>query len=314
MEKVRFGILGNAAIARNQMIPALQSSEYCEVYAICSRGPVPADVAPGAIHYDSYEKLLDDPMVQAVYVPVPNGLHMEWSIKAMKKGKHVLCEKPIAMNEKEAEEMFRVSEQTGMLLMEAFMYRFTDKTKKIIEIIASGALGEIRNVHVHHGYTLNWDSPARQDPFLGGGSVYDVGCYCVSFANLVMNSAPESLNAGFKMTEAGYDEHASIWAKYPNGAMATMESWFDAVGDQRALIVGTKGSLEVPNFPGGGADKLILKAGGKTEEIDVIPGRPYMLEADEFAKAVLGLPAFLLPKEETLRNMKTMDMIHALRK
>ena len=314
MEKIKFGILGNAAIARNQMIPAIEGSEYCEVYAVASRSSFPADVAPAAVHYDSYEALLSDEKVQAVYIPVPNGLHKEWAIKAMRAGKHVLCEKPIAMNKEEAEEMFRVSHETGMLLMEAFMYRFTDKTKKMLEIIESGAIGNVKNIHVNHGYTLNWDSPARQEPSLGGGSMYDVGCYCVSFSNLVAGEAPEDLHAGFIMTERGYDEHAVAWLKYPSGIMASLESWFDGAGDQRALIVGTKGTLEVPNFPGGGEDNLILKAGGERKEIPVTPVKAYMAEADEFAKKLLGLPAFLLPEEETLRNMETLDRIHTFRK
>jgi len=317
MEKIRFGILGNAAIARGQMIPGLKLSGHCVLAAIASRGGVPEDLEPEVKHYSSYEALLNDPDIDAVYIPLPNALHCKWAIAAMEKGKHVLCEKPIAMNEAEAREMFDCAKKNNVLLMEAFMYRHSPKTAKALELVSSGAIGRIRHAHAHHGYTLNWDSPARQDKSLGGGSVYDVGCYCVSLINLLLRAQgakPQDVTAVFNMTDTGYDEHTIATVRYDNGALATLESWFDAAGDQRAFIVGEKGTLEIPRFPSGAKDVLILTNKDGRQEIEV-EGVVHLFacEADNLALAINGTAELLVSAEETLANMNTMDMIHALR-
>lgn len=316
MKPVNFGILGNAAIARNQMIPAMGRCQDVNLYAIASRREIPADVAPGAKRYESYDALLDDPEVEAVYIPMPNALHAPWAIKAMKKGKHVLSEKPIAMNAKEAEEMFRVAKEQGVLLMEAFMYRFSDKTKKAAELVRDGKIGKLRGIHVHHGYTLNWDSPARQDPALGGGSLYDVGCYCVSAIAHMMRQQGlklEDCHAMFNMKD-GYDERMAATLKYSNGAICTMESWFDAPGDQRMMIVGEEGIIEVLRFPGGAADEIILTNKDGRQAVACENSDLFALEAGNFARAIRGEQAELIPAEETIENMRTMDALHAFRK
>jgi predicted dehydrogenase len=308
--------LGNARIAQSQMIPALARAQGNEFYAIASTRPIEEGLYPGVKRYASYEALLDDPDVEAVYVPLPNALHMRWSIAAMKKGKHVLCEKPIAMNEQQAEEMFAVAKAQGVLIMEAFMYRYSDKIGKIAKLVEEGAVGTIKGIHAHHGYTLTWDSPARQDPSLGGGSIYDVGCYCVSAVNLMLRlqgAQPEHVVADFKMAGQGYDERAAAILRYGNGAVGTIESWFDANGDQRMLIVGDKGIIDAPRFPSGGADVFtLINAQGKTE-VACEPRDLFVEEVTHFAKAVAGEPAMIITPEETLANMRTMDMLHALR-
>lgn len=317
MTQVKWGILGNAAIARNQMIPALLRAGNCELYAIASRRPIEDGLFQGVKRYDSYDELLDDPQVQAVYVPLPNALHAQWAIAAMKKGKNVLCEKPIAMNEAQAKEMFDVAKQQGVLLMEAFMYRYTDKIAKAVELVEQGAIGKIKGIHANHGYTLSWDSPARQDPSLGGGSMYDVGCYCVNAVNLMLRAQgaePTEVSACFNMAGEGYDERAAAIIKYSNGAMGTIECWFDAQGDQRILIVGETGTIDVPNFPNGNEDVVILTNKDGTKEIKVESTDTFVAEASNFSKAILGQEAKLIAAEETLANMKTLDMIHAFRK
>ena len=317
MKTIRFGILGNASIARGQMIPGLKLSKHCELAAIASRSEVPADLEPEVKHYSSYEALLSDPDIDAVYIPLPNALHCKWAIAAMEKGKHVLCEKPIAMNEQEAREMFACAEKNNVKLMEAFMYRHSPKTLKALELVKAGAIGSIRHAHAHHGYTLNWDSPARQDKTLGGGSVYDVGCYCVSLVNLLLGAQgakPAEVTAVFNMTEAGYDEHTIATVRYDNGALATLESWFDAAGDQRAFFVGEKGTLEIPRFPSGGKDVIILTNQDGRQEIEVEGvAHLFACEADNLALAIHGEAELLVSAGETIANMNTMDRIHALR-
>jgi len=131
-KKLRWGVLGNAWIARDFMIPALENSDICDLAAVASRSKVPEDLAPNARHYDSYEALLNDPEIDAIYVPVPNALHMQWTIKALEAGKHVLCEKPLACTAEEGEKMIAAAEKNGVLLMEAFMYRYGAKFQKMM--------------------------------------------------------------------------------------------------------------------------------------------------------------------------------------
>ena len=169
---VRWGILGNAMIARDFMIPAMEASDLCQVTAVASRTAVPASIAPHAKHYDSYEALLHDPEVDAVYVPVPNALHEKWSIEAMRCGKHVLCEKPMACTAAAGERMLRAAEDNRVLLMEAFMYRYGEPFRKMMQIVSDGTIGPIAAMYGCHGYTLDWASPAREKAELGGGSIY----------------------------------------------------------------------------------------------------------------------------------------------
>jgi predicted dehydrogenase len=316
MAKVNWGILGNAAIARSQMMPALTRASNAQLYAIASRSPVPDAVAPGAKRYSSYDELLDDPAVEAVYIPLPNALHCAWAVRAAEKGKNVLCEKPLAMNAKEAKIMFEAAEKAGVLLMEAFMYRYSKKVAAVLEVIQSGRIGQIRGIHAHHGYTLSWDSPARQDPSLGGGSLYDVGCYAVSGVSLMLaaqGASVEDGSASFKMVD-GYDQRAAAWLQFSNGALCSVESWFDAYSDQRMLIEGETGAIEIPRFFSGAADSFSVLSSAGEERVEVPASDLFVLEVENFSKAVRGEEAFLIPKEETLKNMKTLDLLHSFRK
>ena len=310
-KKVRWGVLGNAWIARDFMIPALEKSDVCELAAVASRGKFPGEIAPNAVHYDSYEALLADPTIEAVYVPTPNALHKKWTIAALEAGKHVLCEKPIACTAAEAEEMFAAARKSGKLLMEAFMYRYGGKFRKMMEILESGVLGKIKAVQGSHGYTLDWASPAREDPSLGGGCLYDVGCYVVDCMNAVAKSQ------GGKLTDAKaftmgtpVDYHAAAALSYDCGLVGVLQSWFDCAQEQRVLIAGEKGTLNIPMIFEGGGGQMFLTVGGKTETIEIPHADPYQLEAEAFSRAILGVENDLMPMEDTLANMRTLDKLY----
>jgi len=309
---VRWGVLGNAWIARDFMIPALENSEICELAAVASRSKFPAELAPNAKHYDSYEALLADPDIDAIYVPVPNALHKQWTIKALEAGKHVLCEKPLSCTVEETRQMIAVAEEKDLLLMEAFMYRYGAKFQKLMEILDSGILGEIKAMSGCHGYTLDWASPAREDPKLGGGCLYDVGCYVVDCMNAVMAKQGAELadcSTALRMKGA-VDWHASAWLRYDNGVIGTLQSWFDAASEQRMLIAGEKGTLVIPHLFEGSSGEMYLTVGDKTETIIAENIDPYQLEAEAFSRAILGESNDLMPLSDTLANMQTLDKLY----
>ena len=310
-KKVRWGVLGNAWIARDFMIPALERSEICELAAVASRSSFPADIAPNATHYNSYEALLADPTIDVVYVPTPNALHKKWTIAALEAGKHVLCEKPIACTAAEAEEMIAAAQKSGKLLMEAFMYRYGGKFRKMMEILQSGVLGKIKAVQGSHGYTLDWASPAREDPSLGGGSMYDVGCYVVDCMNAVAKQQGGKLVDAKAVTMGSpVDYHAAAALSFDCGILGVLESRFDAAQEQRVLIAGEKGTLCIPMIFEGGGGEMYLKVGDRQETIGVPHADPYQLEAEAFSRAVLGTDNDLMPLEDTLTNMQTLDKLY----
>ena len=310
-QKVRWGVLGNAWIARDFMIPALERSEICELAAVASRGKFPAEIAPNAKHYDSYEALLADPEIDAIYVPVPNALHKKWTIAALEAGKHVLCEKPISCTAQEAEDMISAAEKAGKLLMEAFMYRYGGKFIKMMEILRSGVLGKIKAVQGSHGYTLDWASPAREDPALGGGSLYDVGCYVVDCMNAVAKQQGGKLRDAKAFTMgAPVDYHAAAALEYDCGMVGVLQSWFDCAQEQRVLIAGEKGTLCIPMIFEGGGGEMYLTVGGEKTTITVPHADPYQLEAETFSRAITGEDNDLMPLSDTLANMQTLDKLY----
>jgi xylose dehydrogenase (NAD/NADP) len=191
--KIRWGILGYARIARLELIPAIQRAGNSELYALASRDEAKlaearAQVPTLAKTYRGYEELLRDPEVDAVYIPLPNALHREWTIRAAEHGKHVLCEKPIALNAAECREMIAAAQANGVTLMEAFMYRYTARTRAILEVVRTGTLGEIKQINATFRFLLANPASIKLKPELGGGALYDVGCYPVNLIGLIADT------------------------------------------------------------------------------------------------------------------------------
>jgi D-xylose 1-dehydrogenase (NADP+, D-xylono-1,5-lactone-forming) len=311
-EQVRWGILGYARIAKNEIIPAIQRSTNSTFYAVASRDEDKLKECRELFQcpktYTDYEELIADPDIQAVYIPLPNSMHKEWALKAMRKGKHVLCEKPIALNAEECLEMIRCSEEQGVLLMEAFMYRFTDRTRKVKEIISSGEIGDVKFIQSAFRFFLNRPNTIKVRPELGGGSLYDVGSYPVNFVGMVMDALPESCSVQ-AVLENGVDTIFSAVLKYPNGVIANIHSGFNAFPQMSSEVIGTLGRMEIPDTFAGisGTIKVITEAG--IREVQVDESDRYALEVQSFANAVLGRKSSLFSLQESLQNMKVIDML-----
>lgn len=309
--KVKWGILGYARIAKSEIIPAILASKNSEFYAIASRYPEKIDECKQLFHcertYLSYEQLINDPDVHAVYIPLPNSLHKEWTVKALKKGKHVLCEKPIAMNVKDCREMIKASIDNNRLLMEAFMYRYTERTKKILEILKSGKIGEIRCINSIYRFLLDRPNTIKVKANLGGGSLYDVGCYPVNFLGMILDETPISYKAECN-TGDEVDLNFSGLLKYGSGVIATVSSGFDSHKKMYSEIIGTRGIIEIPDTFADNKGYIRIITPNEETIIDVPECDRYLLEVFYFSDAVLSADnANLLSLQESLRNTEVLE-------
>lgn len=309
---LRFGILGYARIAKLHVIPALLEAKNAVPYAIASTNPEKLKQAqadfPFQKAYDSYDALLADPDVDAVYIPLPNSLHKEWTIKAAKAKKHVLCEKPMALTEDDCLEMISACKKSGVKLMEAFMYRFTLKTAKLKELLDNKAIGEVKHIHSSFRFVMRPGPNIRLDPNLGGGSLWDVGCYPVNLIGMILKDEPISVCA-MKTDSQGVEYALDAVLKYKNGVICTLGSGFDSTASQLTEITGTEGTLLVQDtFDGTGLPILLYKNGTMTE-IPVQDSKRYVLEIEEFSDAVNNNrePSFALG--ETVRNIRLINRI-----
>lgn len=316
--KIRWGVLGWARIARENIIPAIQRAGNSGFFAIASRDESKLAECRGRFNasrsYHGYQELLRDPEVDAVYIPLPNSLHREWTIKAAECGKHILCEKPIALNAAECREMIAACAANKVTLMEAFMYRYTDRTRKVLEVLTSGVLGEIKFISSTFRFLLANPASIKLKAELGGGSLYDVGCYPVNFigmvADKVSDSMPKSVSVELDRS-SGVDVLFSALMKYPSGLIASVNSGFNAQKRVCSEIVGTKGALEIPDTFLENAGALTLTIGDERSQIPVEASDRYRLEVEDFADAILHerAPAFSL--NETQRNMEVLDRLFA---
>lgn len=312
MKQIHWGILGYARIAKNEVIPALLEAPTARLYGIASRDTEKREEArslfPFERVYETYEELLEDEHIQAVYIPLPNALHKEWAVKAMEKGKHVLCEKPLALSEKEVKDMTETSEKYGVLLMEAFMYRYTHRIRKVLELVQSGVLGEIRHIDSSFRFYLNRPNTIKMKKELGGGALYDVGCYPVNFANLLLKEEPQEIAVSSVMTD-GVDIETSVLLTYKNGVTASLHCGFNAYGVNSSEILGTEGRLVIPDTFLEEAGDLTLYHKNQVENISVPGCHRYTLEVEDFSKAVLEGKKPLISLSESLLQARVMDRI-----
>lgn len=316
MKKIKWGVLGYARIARLSGIPAIKMASNSEFYAIASRDEDKLRECNEEFGvtktYTSYDELLDDPEIDAVYIPLPNSLHKEWTIKAANKGKHILCEKPIALNAHETIEMVEECEKNNVNFMEGFMYRFTDRTKKVQEVLMRGDIGDVKYINSTFRFFLDRENTIKMKPELGGGSIYDVGCYPLNFVGMVVGKEPESVSAEY-IYQDGVDVMFTGVLKYDNGIIATINSGFNAYGRMYSEIIGTKGLIEIPDtFLDNAGTITVITDDGK-KEIPVEKCERYALEVEEFADSILNNRKPMLSTEESIRNMRIMDRLLNLR-
>jgi predicted dehydrogenase len=283
---LRWGVLSTANINR-KVIPGTKAADRCEVVAIASRDLRPASRA-AAEHeipraHGSYEALLSDPDVDAVYNPLPNHLHAEWTIAAARAGKHVLCEKPLAMNAAEAERMVEACDAAGVVLMEAFMYRLHPSWEAVRDLVRSGRIGELRSVQSWFSYFNDDPTNIRNIAEAGGGALYDIGCYTVNLSRMLFGSEPSKIQASMTFDEAmGVDVLTSAILEFGRGVAAFTVST-RAESDQRVHVSGTEGRISVGipfNVPPDRPTEVFLTSGGDppvapdTETIAFEPADP----------------------------------------
>lgn len=316
-EKLRWGILGTGMIARlfgrdlglskTGIVTAVASRNLESAAAICRQ--------IGGSPVASYEALLSDPEVDAVYIALPNTLHFEWTTAALRAGKHVLCEKPMALSAPEAEAMFQTADECGRILIEAFMYRAHPQTELLFKKIRSGAIGEPRLIRTNFTFCRE-ASPydARYQPGAGGGSLMDVGCYCIDFTRSVTGEEPDRAHVETHRHEFGVDDYAAGTLAFPTGTLATFTCGMTVISDQTAHIAGTEGRIEIPRFWKGEEGFTLFTPKGKQTHYRSRDKRAklplYTIEADAFAAVVNG-DANWNPPENTVANMRVLDALHS---
>jgi predicted dehydrogenase len=318
---VRWGILSTANIGVRKVIPATQEAERCEVVAIASRdgeraARTAAELGIPRAH-EGYEALLADPDVDAVYIPLPNSEHAAWTIAAARAGKHVLCEKPLAMTAAEAEEMVRACANEGVLLMEAFMYRLHPSWEAVRDLVASGRIGRVRAVQSWFSYFNDDPGNIRNVPELGGGSLYDIGCYCINLSRMLFGGEPTGIEASVTRDATGTDVLTSAILAFDDD-VAVFTCSTRAEPDQRVHIYGTEGriSIGIPfNIPPDRPAEITVTAGGdppvspNSETLTFAAADEYTIQAERFANAVLDGRPLPIPPEDAIGNLRVIDAI-----
>ena len=318
MKTIRWGILGAAKIAREKVIPAMQQSAICEVVAIASRDISKATEAAKKLGipkaYGSYESLLLDADIDAVYIPLPNHLHVEWAEQALRHGKHVLCEKPVAMTENEAVRLYEFSAKFPQLkLMEAFMYRFHPQWTTAKKLVQEGVLGELKTIQAFFSYYNTDPLNIRNQKLAGGGGLMDIGCYCISQSRFIFGDEPLRVSGIVEYDpNTQTDRLASGILDFGNGtASFTCSTQLNPF--QRFIIFGTLGRIEIEipvNTPPDVESRIWLhKNGSATEEIVFPRLDQYTLQAEAFSKAILEDLDVPTPFTDAISNMKIIEAI-----
>ena len=315
MQKIRWGVLSTANIAQQQLIPAIGRADNAELVAISSRGsqvhPVASKLGiPRA--YESYEELLNDSDIEAVYIPLPNHLHKEWVFKAAKQGKHILCEKPVALTTLEAEEMVEVCRESNVKFMEAFMYQLHPQHKRVKEIISSGEIGDIKLIKSSHSFYLQSRvDKFRMDKTMGGGSLYDVGCYSIHAIRYLLDSEPVSVHCFAELDpETGVDMSTFGYLNMGGGVRAMFDCSFDMTGRNEYEVIGTKGTIKVPFAfrpdNNGGVGKVITQVADIVREENIY-GDLYRLEVEHFCDVIQTNGDPEITGLSTINNMRVIE-------
>lgn len=319
MRKISWGILGAAKIGINKVIPALQRSTLGTVVALASRDAAKARDAAQQLGipraHASYEALLADPQIDAVYIPLPNHLHVPWSIKALEAGKHVLCEKPLGLTSDDAQRLLDAAKKHPRLkVMEAFMYRHHPQWQHARDLVASNAIGELRTVNAFFSYWNVDPANIRNNAAIGGGGMMDIGCYCVSFARWLFDAEPRRVVglADFDPT-FGTDRLASAILDFARGS-ATFTCSTQLSPYQRIHILGTEGRIEIEipvNAPPDQPCRLWHQRGANLAEKTFDACDQYTLQGDAFARAILDDTPVPTPLEDAVANMRVVEKVLA---
>ena len=311
MGVVRFGIVSTAHINR-LVIPGAHASDKVELVAVASRDLARAEEYARTWEieraYGSYEELLAAPDIDAVYISLPNTLHCPWSITAMEAGKHVICEKPLSRSPREVEEAFDVSERTGRLFTEAFMYRHNPQTKRLAELVRDGAVGDLRLVRSAFSYSLYDPENIRLRTDVDGGSLMDVGCYCVSGSRLLAGE-PESVFGQAFVGPTGTDWVFTGSLRFPGDVLAQFDCATALTDRDELEVVGSEGSLFLDDPWHCRSPVIELRRESGVERIELEPVDSYQLELENLADAINGEAPLLLGREDAVAQARTIEAL-----
>jgi predicted dehydrogenase len=315
---VRWGVLSAANIGVKRVAPAIHASSNGRLVAVGSRNPGRARelfaFAPDVLIYEDYDSVISDPEVEALYIPLPNSLHAEWTIKALRAGKHVLCEKPLAVNAEQGLTMVQVARDTGMLLMEAFMYRFHPQTIWALEQVADGRIGTVKLIRSSFSFNVgSRPHDIRLQAALAGGSLMDVGCYPVNLCRAVYGYAPLAVGARvYTPADGEVERYASAVLDFDGGRFGLIDSSFELPTRQVAEIIGETGTITIPLpfTPGHIETMVILTLEGQTIHQRFAPVDQFRLEVEHFAASVRFGHQLYLSLEETIENLATIEAIY----
>ena len=317
MKKLNWGILSTAKIGIEKVIPAMQHGKLSKIVAIASRTHESAREAAKNLKipkaFGSYQDLLDDTSIDAVYIPLPNHMHVPWTIKALAANKHVLCEKPIALTATEAKELLKETEKFPHLkVMEAFMYRHHPQWIRALELINGGGIGMVKTVHSFFSYYNDDPENIRNMVDIGGGGLMDIGCYCISLARLIFDEEPQRVFGKIEY-DPGFetDRICSGILDFVQGT-STFTCSTQLVPYQRVNVFGTKGRIEIEipfNAPPDKPCKILFQNNEKIEEIEIEICDQYTIQGDLFSLAVLNNEKVPTPIEDAVENMKVLEAV-----
>jgi xylose dehydrogenase (NAD/NADP) len=314
-DTLRLGVMGTADIAVNRVIKSLKRSKKVDVHAISSREASRAREWAKKLeidnHYGSYEEMLKNSAIDAVYIPLPNTLHCGWTIRALEAGKHVMCEKPLAMKSEEVRQMIKVAREKGLVLMEGFMYRFHPRNRDVLEMAKGGTIGEVKTVESSFSYVLDDPSSYLMSRELGGGALYDIGCYCVNVARWIIGSEPVEVYGMYNLTATNVDMTFSGQMRFPRGKIT---SFYVSMAEEPRFyyrVIGDKGLIEVPGafVSFGKQTSIVIQKNEKREEKLYRGTDEYRLEFENFAGAVLEKKPLPYNIEDSLKNVYVLEAL-----
>lgn len=320
-KKIRWGVLGAAKIAVTKVIPAMQQGSYSKVDAIASRNRDTAQRTAQDLRipkfYDAYDKLIADPEIDAIYNPLPNNLHVEWTIKAAASGKHVLCEKPLALTTKDVRKLIAARDQTGVKIQEAFMVRTHPMWRGVRDLIGNGRIGNVRAINAFFSYYNDDPRNIRNQTETGGGALFDIGCYCINLSRFVLNQEPRKVWASIERDpQLNVDILTSSILDFP-ACQSTFTCGTQLVPFQRMQFFGTSGRIEIEipfNIPVDQPTKILIDDGSNlfgdgVEKIEFPTANQYTIQGDVFSQAILENSAPAISLEDSLMNTAIIEAI-----
>lgn len=315
--EVRWGILGTARIAEKAVAPAIRKSHSGKLQGVASRSHDKATAFAANLgierSYSSYQDLLNDAEIDAVYVPLPNNLHKPWTIKAAEAGKHVLCEKPLALSSGDCLEMQTAAQKNGVKLMEAFMYRFHPRIEGISKLVQQGKLGEVSLLRSSFTFAVKGAGNIRLRPELGGGALMDVGCYCVNIGRTLMGAEPVQVQAFASWTDSGVDGLLLGTMTFKSRAFVQFDCSLELPRREQCEIVGSKGRLDIPSAFVAGTGPVVahwLPTDAAPEDLAFPAADSYQLMVEHFESCILHDTPLRYPVEDAAANMRVIESLY----